>query len=952
MRAGDSHPDSDGRTPWERSGWPSLGSVSQTQPSAEVVHPAVAMLRDRGVADLRTDAALRSAYSADASLYRVRPLAVARPRTAEEVRDIVEVCAEAGVPITARGGGTSIAGNAIGPGILIDYSRHLTRVLHIDEGTRRATVEPGVVHARLQQEVLPLGLRFGPDPSSHARCSVGGMVGNNACGTRALGYGRTSDNLAGLSMVLADGSSSTVARADDRAAVAASHPAWARALAAVDTDLAVVRREFGRFGRQVSGYSLEHLLPERFNPAAFLAGSEGTLGLLTSATVDLVPDPPATVLVVLGFGSIGEAGDAVPTVLRFEPRACEGIDRRIVDVVRERFGPLAVPPLPDGRSWLFVELAGESAAEVEARGADLVRAIGTGLVVTDPLAATALWRIREDGAGLSATSPRGLPAHAGWEDAAVPPDRLGDYLRGFDDLLEEHGLTGLPYGHFGDGCLHIRVDVPLDGTRAYRDFVEAAADLVVSYGGSLSGEHGDGRARSELLERMYSPEAVALMAAVKAAFDPTNLLNPGVLVDPAPLDADLRVQSSDRAGLLGALRCTGVGRCRADHSGPGVVMCPSYLATREEVDSTRGRARVLQDAVSGHLPGGLADPAVEDALELCLSCKGCLSDCPTGVDMASYKSMALEQRYASRRRPMSHHTLGALPKWLGLLDAAPRVLSPLSRLGMAVAEGNRFVSRLAGIDPRRSLPRPASRRLERTPPGDGRPVVVFVDTFTEAFAPEVAEATADVLTTAGYSVTFTRQGGCCGLTWISTGQRDQARARVADLVRQLGPTAEAGTPIVGLEPSCTAVLRSDAVDLLAGSDDEAIARTVAEATHTLAEILDETDGWEPPDLSGRSVIAQPHCHQHAVMGYAADLKILERAGASVTRLGGCCGMAGNFGMEAGHYEVSAAVAEQQLLPALRSDPEAVLLADGFSCRTQAADLAGRSGVHLAVLLRA
>ena len=546
-----------------------------------------------------------------------------------------------------------------------------------------------------------------------------------------------------------------------------------------------------------------------------------------------------------------------------------------------------------------------------------------------------------------------LELAAGWEDAAVPPQRLGAYLRDFDDLLVAHDLTGLPYGHFGDGCLHIRIDVPLDGTGAYRSFIEAAADLVVSYGGSLSGEHGDGRARGELLTRMYSPESIALMGAVKAAFDPAALLNPGVLVDPAPLDVDLRLQPVGREGLEGAYRCTGVGRCRAEHSGPGVVMCPSYLATREEVDSTRGRARVLQDAINGRLPGGLRDPAVADALELCLSCKGCHSDCPTGVDMASYKSLVLQERHASgERRPLSHHTLGALPRWLGLLGAAPRLLTPLARVGMAVAQGRRSVARLAGIDPRRSLPAPASRRLDRSPPSaPGTPVVLFVDTFTEAFAPQVADAAADLLAEAGYAVTFTRQGACCGLTWISTGQREEARSRVGDLVRRLAPAAEAGLRIVGLEPSCTAVLRSDALELLAGTDDEAAARAVAGATHTLAEVLDGTEGWEPPDLGGRSVIAQPHCHQHAVMGYAADLSVLERAGATVTRLGGCCGMAGNFGMEAGHYEVSLAVAEQQLLPALRADPDAVLLADGFSCRTQAVDLAQRSAVHLAELLR-
>ena len=540
----------------------------------------------------------------------------------------------------------------------------------------------------------------------------------------------------------------------------------------------------------------------------------------------------------------------------------------------------------------------------------------------------------------------------GWEDAAVPPERLGAYLRDFDDLLLEHDLTGLPYGHFGDGCLHIRVDVPLDGSTAYRAFVEEAADLVVSYGGSLSGEHGDGRARGELLTRMYSTDALAVMAAVKHAFDPGGALNPGVVVDPAPLDRDLRLQPVDRDGLHGAFRCTGVGRCRADHAGPGVVMCPSYLATREETDSTRGRARVLQDAIDGRLPGGVADPAVADALELCLSCKGCLSDCPTGVDMATYKSLALEERYSTRRRPMSHHVLGALPRWLSLLGAAPRLMSAVARAGVAVAQGSGLASRVAGIDRRRMLPVPARRRLRRPAPvGSGEPVVVFVDTFTEAFAPQVAEAAAELLTAAGRSVTFTHQGDCCGLTWISTGQRAEARTRVADLVRSLSPAAEAGVAVVGLEPSCSAVLRSDALDLLAGTADEAGARAVARATHTLAEVLDGMAGWTPPDRSGTTVVAQPHCHQHAVMGYAADLAVLERAGAEVVRLGGCCGMAGNFGMEQGHYEVSVAIAEQQLLPALGAHPDAVLLADGFSCRTQARDLAGRGGVHLAELLR-
>jgi len=921
-----------------------------TSPSGDSI---VAALRRRGVEDVSVDRALRSAYSFDASLYRVEPAAVARPRSPAELVPIVRACAELGVPVTARGAGTSIAGNAVGPGVVVDSSRHLTGIVAVDEERRQAVVEPGVVHASLQQRVRPLGLRFGPDPSSHTRCTIGGMVGNNACGTRALGYGRTSDNLAAASLVLVDGDVLTVSRDQSRDEVRRLHPAWSTALDAVDRELALVRTEFGRFTRQVSGYGLEHLLPERFDAAAFLAGSEGTLGLLSEATVDLVTDPPATVLVVLGFGSIGEAGDAVPLVLEHSPRACEGLDRRIVDIVRERFGPLAVPALPPGAAWLFVELAGDTAEEVAEAGQRLLGAFGSGsgLVVTDPLAATALWRIREDGAGLSATSPRGRPAHAGWEDAAVPPERLGAYLRDFDDLLVAHDLTGLPYGHFGDGCLHIRIDVPLDDPGPYRAFVADAADLVVSYGGSLSGEHGDGRARSELLARMYSPQALALMRAVKRAFDPDGLLNPGVLVDPAPLESDLRLQGMSREGLAGSLRCTGVGRCRAEHSGPGIVMCPSYLATSEEVDSTRGRARVLQDAITGRLPLGLQDPAVDEALELCLSCKGCLSDCPTGVDMAHYKSLWLEQRYASQPRPVTHHTLGSLPRWLAALRRVPHPLGRLAGLGLSAVQG-RGVLRLAGVDPRRSLPRPAARRLDRrvrTKPG-APGVVVLVDTFTEAFAPEIATDAAAVLRSAGYSVTFTRQGVCCGLTWISTGQRDEARSRVGELVRLLEAAAAAGVPIVGLEPSCTAVLRGDAVELLRGTEDEAGARAVAGATHTLAELLDRTDGWQPPDLSDLRVVAQPHCHQHAVMGYAADLAILERAGAAVHRLGGCCGMAGDFGMEIGHYEVSVRIAEQQLLPALRADPQAVLLADGFSCRTQAMDLAHREGRHLAQLL--
>ncbi|MEV5552218.1 FAD-linked oxidase C-terminal domain-containing protein [Nonomuraea wenchangensis] len=914
-------------------------------------------LRRRGVADVLTDGTTRAVHSSDASLYRVPPLLVARPRTAEDVHAAVELCARHEIPLTARGAGTSIAGNAVGPGLVLDFSRHMDRVLALDPEARTAVVQPGVVQAALQRAAAPYGLRFGPDPSSHTRCTIGGMIGNNACGSRALGYGRTSDNVTGLKAVAGDG---THLDLPERAG-----PAALRDLVAAN--LATIRTEFGRFGRQVSGYALEHLLPENgFDVTRLLVGSEGTLAVLTEATVRLVADPAHRALVVLGYADIAEAGDAAPGLLAFRPTACEGLDARIVDVVRARRGPGAVPPLPGGAAWLFAEIAGDDEAEVRERAGRLAAGHPDALVVTDPAKAAALWRIREDGAGLSGRSPAGRPAHAGWEDAAVPPAMLGRYLRDFEELLAGHRLTGLPYGHFGDGCLHIRIDLPLDrpgGTQVLREFLVAAATLVAGYGGSLSGEHGDGRARSELLPLMYSPAAIGLFEQVKGIFDPAGTLNPGVLVRPRPFDADLRVPAARPAPGRLALayrhdggdfgqavhRCTGVGKCRADNTGTGGVMCPSYLATREEKDSTRGRARALQEMLNGgDVSGGWRSPEVHEALDLCLACKGCASDCPTGVDMAAYKAEVLHQSYRGRLRPASHYTLGRLPLWARLASRMPRVANAALRAPAL----RRPALALAGVDARRTLPAFAPRTFRswfarRPRPAAGEPVLLFVDTFTDHFAPEIGRAAVAVLEAAGYAPRVTARRGCCALTWISTGQLDQARRILGRTVRDLAAAAGDGVPIVGLEPSCTAVLRSDALELL----DEATAAPVAHATRTLAELLAATPGWRPPPLDGVRVVAQPHCHHHAVMGWEPDLRLLREAGAEVRRLGGCCGLAGNFGVEKGHYEVSAAVAGQQLLPALEeAAPDAAVLADGFSCRTQIADLSPRRGVHLAQLL--
>jgi len=725
----------------------------------------------------------------------------------------------------------------------------------------------------------------------------------------------------------------------------------------VRANLEVLRTEFGRFGRQVSGYAMEHLLPERgADVTRMLVGTEGTLGLVTEATVRLVRAPAATALVVLGYPDMAAAADAAPALLPHRPVAVEGLDARLVDVVRRRAG--GVPDLPAGGGWLLVEVAGETPASATAIGRRLAADAATSATaVVAGEAAAALWRIREDGAGLAGRLPDGTPCWPGWEDAAVPPERLGTYLREFFALLAEHRLDTLAYGHFGDGCVHARIDFPLGTEPArLRAFTEAAADLVAAHGGSMSGEHGDGRARGELLNRMYSARALAAMAAVKDVFDPDNLLNPGVIVHPRPLDADLRlpVAPPRRRGLAltyphddgdfsaAVHRCVGVGKCRADTTATGGVMCPSYLATRDEKDSTRGRARVLQEMVNGSVIEGWRSDAVRDALDLCLACKGCSSDCPAGVDMATYKAEALYQRYRRRPRPRSHYSLGWLPRWARL---PPRLANLALR-----APGARAA---AGVDRRRALPRFARQTFRQwfadRPARSGKPVLLWVDTFTDHFAPQVGQAAVRVLEDAGYAVQIPNGRVCCGLTWISTGQLDGARRQLRRSLAALDGALTGGTPIVGLEPSCTAVFRSDAAELL--PDDPRVARA-GTSVRTLAELLQGDGDWVPPDLSDVRAVAQPHCHHRAVLGWPTDAELLRRAGAQVNAVGGCCGLAGNFGAERGHYDVSVAVAQTALLPAVRAAPDAVVLADGFSCRTQLAELSGRDGIHLAQLLDA
>ena len=1013
----------------------------------------------RALIDVDSSTGTRARYSSDAGLTRIAPLAVAFPRTREQAIVAFELARAHGIPLTARGGGTSCASNAIGPGLVLDFSRHMNRVLAIDPESRTATVEPGCVGSTLQAAASAHGLRFGPDPSSQNRATIAGMVANNACGPHATAWGRTSDNIVSLDCVDGRGRRFTATTSHDGAL--SDVPGLAPL---IDSNLAPIRTQLGRFKRQVSGYSLEHLTPESGrNLAAMLAGTEGTLVLILSITVRLVPLPDAPVLAALGYRSMIEAADDVPAILAHAPLAVEGMDRRLVDVVRTHKGPGAVPALPEGDGWLLVEVGapGEDvAASLERARALCADSAAIDTVVYPPgTQASALWRIRADGAGLGGRTPADgegggdQQAWPGFEDAAVPPENLGAYLRDFTALMAEFNIDGLLYGHFGDGCVHVRLAMPLDtpeGVAHSRTFLQSAARICASHGGSISGEHGDGRARGELLRFMYSPDMLDLFARVKHVFDPDNLLNPGVLAAPMdeavaasrakarargaagaagavgaggaagvtgvtstasdglelqpgvdPLDLNLRRVAarpmpadggfafrSDSGDFTAAVhRCTGVGKCRAGV--PGTFMCPSYLATRDEKDVTRGRARILQEAANSQLVRAIDSPEVLEALDLCLACKACSADCPAGVDMARYRSEALFRTYRGRLRPLSHYTLGWLPRLTRITSRVPG-LAFLANSVMSVKALRSLAFHAIGLGPRRGMPalqsgtftawarrqsllakalpaaaNPSTDARERdgatassmTHPTilngprdpDGRPyALVWADSFSQTLDDTGARAVVAVLEANGFAP-IVAPDACCGLTWITTGQLGGAKKHLTSLLGTLAPFAASGIPIVGVEPSCTAVLRDDLLDLL---PDDPRSPLVSGATHTLAEILSAVpaSARNLPSLEGVEIVAQPHCHHYSVMGWDTDQALLESLGARVTRLEGCCGLAGNFGMEAGHYDLSVSVASHSLLPTLDAQPHAIYLADGFSCRTQASQLAGRSGVHLATLL--
>jgi FAD/FMN-containing dehydrogenase/Fe-S oxidoreductase len=946
-------------------------------------------LRERVRGEIRFDEGSRALYATDASNYRQVPIGVVLPRDIDDVIHTVAACREHQAPLLSRGGGTSLAGQCCNVAVVMDFSKHMHRVLEINPDRKLARVEPGCVLDDLRLAAEVHQLTFGPDPATHTHCTIGGMLGNDSCGVHSMlsrnhGLGlRTSDNTHDLTILTYDGAGIRVGPTppDELQRIIAAGGQRGRIYAQLqalrDKYSAEIRERFPTLPRRVSGFNLDELLPERgFHVARALVGTEGTCVTILEATLHLVPSPPARSLLVLGYSDIFAAADHVTEVLDYHPTAIEGMDRLLFEWVRDKGDKRAnLELLPPGGGWLMVEFGGGSKREADDAARRLMAELERGgsppamKLYDDPVQEEMIWKVREGGLGSTAWIPGRPDTWEGWEDSAVPPERVGAYLRGFADLLKKYDYTTALYGHLGQGCIHCRIPFDLysaDGIRKYRSFMDEATDLVLRHGGSLSGEHGDGQSRAEFLPKMFGERLVEAFREFKAIWDPEGRMNPGKVVEPYSITDNLRIGAdynppapythfrypADRGAFSrGVLRCVGVGECRRETGG---TMCPSYMVTREEMHSTRGRARLLWEMLNGEvLDRGWRSGAVKEALDLCLGCKGCKSDCPVGVDMATYKAEFFSHYYAGRLRPMHAYAFGLIHVWARLASRAPELANLTTRLPL-IGHAAKW---LAGMAPERSAPLFARETFRawfrrRAPRArTGSPVVLWPDTFIDHFDPDIGKAAVEVLEAAGFRVQVPQQDLCCGRPLYDYGFLGLARRWLRRVLETLQPAIEAGLPFVVLEPSCAAVFREELPNLFPNDHE---AERLSRQTFLLSEFLErKAPEFQPPPLQ-RKALVHGHCHHKSIMGMEAEERILRRMGLEVDLPeAGCCGMAGAFGFERGeHYDVSLACGERVLLPKIReTDDQTLIVANGFSCRMQISQGTDRKPLHLAQVIQ-
>jgi FAD/FMN-containing dehydrogenase/Fe-S oxidoreductase len=935
--------------------------------------------------EVRFDNGSRALYATDGSNYRQVPIGVVIPRDTDDVIAAISICREHGAPVLCRGGGTSLAGQCCNVAVVLDFSKYMARILELDPERRIARVQPGVILDHLRSAAEKHNLTFGPDPASHSRCTIGGMIGNNSCGVHSVMSGKADVNIEELEVATYDGVRLRVGQTSEAELERIIQQGgrrgeiYAEMGAIRDQYAGLVRERFPNIPRRVSGYNLNFLLAENgFHVARALVGSEGTCVTTLEATCRLVESPPERVLLVIGCRDVYECADLVPEVLSHKPIGLEGMDSWLVECTkRKELNLEGLALLPEGGGWLLAEFGAWNATEAAAQAQGLIQNLGRSAasaktrLITNKDHARKVWEVRESALGAVTYVPGEPPNWEGWEDSAVAPEKLGGYLRDLSKLADSYKYRYTMYGHFGDGCVHNRLSFDLEsaeGIKKFRSFMEEAADLVLSYGGSLSGEHGDGQARAELLPKMFGPELMEAFRRFKAVWDPDWKMNPGKLVLPNKLDDNLRLGANykpwqpqthfrfphDDGSLAQAtLRCVGVGKCRQYEGG---VMCPSFRVTREEEHSTRGRAHLLWEMTQGEVVRGQwGDPHVKSSLDLCLSCKGCKSDCPVGVDVATYKAEFLSHHYEGERRPLNHYAFGQIDRWARVAAFLPGLANFFTQ-----TPGLRDIAKsIVGISPRRQIPAFAGqsfrswfrkRQSQKNETFRAQPVMLWPDTFNNYFHPETAIAAVEVLEAAGCRVILPQGRVCCGRPLYDFGMLDRAKKLLLDTIETLAPEIAAGTPIVVLEPSCASVFRDEILNFF---PDDGRAHRLSSQVLLLSEFLEKkAHDFSVPKIGGRALV-HGHCHHKSLMKMTDEESVLRRLGVDFqTPAPGCCGMAGAFGFEKEKYDVSLAIGELELLPALRNAPsDWLIIADGFSCREQIRQCTGRNVLHLAEVLR-